>query len=93
MQMIDKPADSRRLLAKMDGVLLIKILQENLTSILLSLLKTVKELDEKIISLVEAIDITIDASISRSKLCARSILGFDKDCKDAQMRAKKLKKL
>ena len=66
--MINKPVDSRCLLAKIDGVLLIKILQENLASIALLLLKTAKKLDKKVISLVEAIDIVIDASIPKSKL-------------------------
>ena len=93
LQMIDKPADSRRLLAKMDCVLLIKTLQENLASISPLSSKTAKELDEKVISLVEAIDTAMDASIPRSKLCARSIPGFDEDCKDAQMRARRLKKI
>ena len=91
--MIDKPADFRHLLAKMDCVLLIKTLQENLTSISLLSSKTAKKLDEKVIFLVEAIDIAIDAPIPRSKLCTRSILRFDEDCKDAQMKAKRLKKI
>ena len=52
-----------------------------------------KELDKKVISLVEAINIAIDASIPKSKLCTRSISEFDEDCKDAQMRARRLKKI
>lgn len=91
--MIDKPPDSRRLLAKKDDILLIKILQENLANISLLSSKIAKELDVKEISLVKAIDIAIDTSISKAKLCIRSILGFDKDCKDAHMRIKKLKKI
>lgn len=55
--------------------------------------KTAKELDKKVISLVKAIDIAIDASILKAKLYTRSILGFDKDCKNAYIRAKKLKKI
>ena len=55
--------------------------------------KSAKKLDEKVISLVKAIDIVIDASIPKSKLCARSISEFDEDCKDAQMRARRLKKI
>lgn len=35
----------------------------------------------------------IDASTLRAKLCLRSILGFDKECKDTQMKARKLKKI
>ena len=90
--MIDKSSDSKRLLAKMDSILL-KTLQENIASVLLLSSKTAKELDEKVISLVKAIDIAMDASIPKSKLCARFILGFDKDCKDAQIRVRKLKKI
>lgn len=42
-----------------------------------------KELDEKVIFLVEAIDITINAFIPKTKFYARSIPGFDKNYKDA----------
>lgn len=52
-----------------------------------------KKLDKKVNSLVEAIDIAIDASIPKVKLCARSIPEFDKDYKNVQMRVKKLKKI
>ena len=91
--MINKPLHFRRLLAKIDGILLIKTLQENLASISLLSSKTAKELDKKVISLVKAIDIAMDTSISKSKLYVRSISRFDEDCKDAQMRAKKLKNI
>ena len=91
--MIDKPFNSRHLLAKMDGILLIKTLQENLASISPLSSKTAKKLDEKVISLVEIIDIAMDASILKSKLYVRSISEFDEDCKDAQMRARRLKKI
>lgn len=73
--------------------MLIKISPENLASISLLLLKMAKKLDVKEISSVKAIDIAIDASIFKAKLCTRSIPGFDKDFKDAQMRIKKLKKI
>lgn len=93
LQMIDKPADFKRLLAKIDSVLLIKTLQEKLASLLPLSLKTAKELDKKVVFLVKAIDIAMDAFISIAKLCARSILRFDEDCKDAQMRTRRLKKI
>lgn len=91
--MIDKLIDSRRLLVRIDSALLIKMLQENLASISLLLSKIVKKLDEKVIFLLKAIDIAIDAFIPKTKLQARSILEFDQDCKDAQMKTKKLKKI
>ena len=83
----------RRLLAKMDAVLLIKTLQQNLASISRLPSKTPEELDEKVISLVKAIDIAMDASIPKAKFCPKSIPGFDENCKDAQMRARRLKKV
>lgn len=77
----------------MNIVLLIKTLWESLASISLLLSKMAKKLDEKVISLVEAINITIDTSISEAKFCTRFISGFDENCKNAQIRAKRLKKI
>lgn len=92
LQMIDKPVDSRRLLAKMDLALLIKTLQQNLANIPNLPSRTTEELDEKVISLVKFIDIAMDISIPKARLCPKSIPGCDEECKDAQMRARKLKK-
>lgn len=80
--MIDKYTDSRRLLAKINCVLLTKTLIENLASIEFWLSKTGKELDKKIFFLEKAIGITMDASISKTKLYTRPILGFDKNYKN-----------
>ena len=85
LEIIDKPPDPRRLSAKMDAVLLIKTLQQNLVSISRLPSKTPKELDEKVIFLVKAIDIAMDASIPRAKLCPKSIPGFDENCKVAHL--------
>lgn len=52
-----------------------------------------KELDKKVIFLVEVIDIVMDASIPKVKFYTRSILEFDKNYKNIQMRAKRLKKI
>lgn len=90
--MIDKPVDSRRLLTKMDLDLLIKTLQHNLANIPHLPSRTAKELDEKVLSLVKAIDTAIDISIPKARLCPKSIPGFDEECKDHQMRARRLKK-
>lgn len=91
--MADKSNDSRRLLAKTDSISLIETLQKSLAKISLTSSKTAKELDEKVISLVEAIDIAMDAYIPKARLCPRSVPAFDKDCKDAQMRARRPKKI
>ena len=71
------------MLAKIDAVLLIKTLQQNLASISCLLSKTPEELDEKVISLVKAIDIAIDAFIPKAKFCPKTIFGFDENYKDA----------
>lgn len=81
------------MLAKIDIILLIKTLQKISASILLLLSKTAKELDKNIIFLVEVIDIAINVSIFKTKLCAKSLPGFDKNCKDAQIKIKKLKRI
>ena len=52
-----------------------------------------KELDEKVIFLVKAINIAMDAFILKTRLYTRSILRFDKDCKDDQIRARRFKKI
>ncbi len=93
LQMIDKPIDSRRLLAKMDLALLIKTLQQSLVNLPHLPSRTAKELDEKVLPLVKAIDTEMDISIPKAKLCPKSIPGFDEKCKDAQMRARRLKKI
>lgn len=92
MQTIDKFADLRCLLAKIDYVLLIKILQKNLTSILSLLSKTAKKLDKNVISLIKIIDIAINTSISKAKLYTRSIFRSDKKFKDTKKRVRRLKK-
>ncbi len=91
--MINKPPDPRYLLAKMYVILLIKTLQYNLASILCLLSKAPEKLDEKVIFLIKAIDIAIDASIFKVKLCPKSILRFDKNCKNVQIKARRLKKV
>ncbi len=68
LQMIDKLTDSRRLLAKMNLALLIKTLQQNLVNIPHLLYRTAKELDEKVLSLVKAIDTAMDISIQKPRL-------------------------
>ncbi len=93
LQMINMPIDSRRLLAKMDLALLIKTLQQNLVNIPHLPSRTAKEFDEKVLSLVKAIDIAMDISIPKARLFPKSIPRFDEECKDAQMKARKLKKI
>lgn len=91
--MLNKPPNPRHLLAKIDVILPIKTLHQNLINILHLPPKTLQKLDNKVISLVKTIDIAIDASICKTKLYLKSIPGFDVNCKVAQMRARRLKKI
>ena len=92
LETVDKPLDVRRLLTRIDGTLLIETLQKSLALIPSTPSNTAKELDKKTISLIEAIDTAMEASIPKARLCPKSVPGFDENCKDAQMRAKRLKK-
>lgn len=77
----------------MDNIAMLKTLKDGLANILLASSKTTNELDKKVIFLVNAIHKTIDVSTSRARLYPRLVLGFDKECKGAQMRARRLKKI
>lgn len=90
--MIDKLANSKQLLAKMNLVLLIEILQQNLVNILNLPFQNAKELNEKRSSLVKVINTIIDIFISKVKLYLKSIPRFDEEYKDTQIRARKFKK-
>lgn len=57
---------------------MIKIIKNGLANVLLALSKKTNELDKKIISLINTINKVINASTSRTKLCLRLVLGFDK---------------
>lgn len=77
----------------MDNSVMLKTLQGGLANISLTLSKTFDKLDEKVISLLNVINKAIDASTPQARLCPRSVLGFDKKCKDTQIKAKRLKKI
>lgn len=72
---------SWRLLSRIDYNLLIEVLSKKLADIPLALSKTVEELDEKIYSLVKAINIAMDAAAFMVNVCPRSISGFNEECK------------
>ena len=72
---------------------MIKTLQDCLANSSLSLSKTPGKLDKTVIFLVNNIDKAIDILIPRARLCLRSVPKFDEECKKAQMRARKLKKI
>lgn len=51
------------------------------------------ELDDQVELLVNIIDEAMNMSTLKQQLCAQSISGFDEDCKEAQMQARRLKKI
>ena len=52
-----------------------------------------EQLDTQANSLISAINITMDFTISKANISLKSILGFDKKCKKVQMKTKMLKKI
>lgn len=77
----------------MDNIAILKTLKDGLANILLTSSKTTDELDKKIISLVNAINKAIDVSTPRVRLYSKSVPRFDEECKGAQIRVRRLKKI
>lgn len=50
------------------------------------------ELDSQLELLIKIINRAINESTPKQRLCARSLPGFDEECKELQMRARRLKK-
>lgn len=71
---------------------MIETLKEGLAEIPLTPSKTAKELDGKVISLVNAINEAIEVLIHKARLCPRSVPGFNDGCKNVQIRTKEIKK-
>lgn len=93
LETVSRPCDFRRQLTKIDTTLMIKTLKKNLAYISYTFATTAQELDEKVSLLIKTIEIAIDASIPLSRLCSKSVPRFDESCKDAQMKARRPKKI
>ena len=92
MRTVDNPLSSRFLLSKIDILALKKTLTEELandpsyTSIMPN------KLDFKFHSLINVINIAMTLAIPKARLSPKSVPGFDEECKEMQMKARRLKK-
>lgn len=93
MRTIDNPLSLRLLFSKMDVPALKKTLIEELAKDPLCISTTPNELDTKVCSLINAIDTAMALAIPKVRLSPRSVPGFDKECKEIQMKARRLKKI
>ena len=53
---------------------------------------TPNELDSKVHSLINIIDIAMTLAIPKARLFPKSVPGFDEECKEIQMKARRFKK-
>ena len=90
---IDNLLSLRFFLSKMDIPTLTKTLTERLAKNLLCTSTTLDELEIKICSLISDIDIAMTVAILKAKLSPKSVPGFYEECKEIQMKAKRLKKI
>ena len=93
MRTVDNPLSSRLLLSKMDIPTLKKTLTEELAKDPPCTSTTPNELDIKVHSLINAIDIAMTLAIPKARLSPKSVPGFDEECKEMQMKARRLKKI
>lgn len=90
---VNNPPNSRLSLRKMDVFLLKKTLTEELAHNQPSTSINTDKLDKEIYSLISAINKAILAAIPRARLCPKSILRLDENCKKFQMKARRLEKM
>ena len=93
MRIIDNPLTSRLLPSKMDISALTKTLTEELAKDPPYTSTTPDELDIRVHSLISDIDTTMTLAISKARLSPKSVTEFDEECKEIQMKARKLKKI
>ena len=93
LQTVDSPLSSRLLLSKMDVPKLKKALLEELVKDPPRHSQTANELDAQVYSLIGAIETAIAQAIPKARLSPKSVPGFDEECKETQMKARRLKKI
>ena len=87
-----RPLEEKKHFKKTDIKKLVDTLKGELTDSVQTAPKSTQELDQQVGALVAALTKAIDASTPMLQVSPRSIPGFDKECKEAQMRARRLKK-
>ena len=90
---VNNPLSLQLLLSKIDIPALKKVLKEELAKDLLYTSTTPNELDIKVHSLINAINIAMTFAIPKVRLSPKSIPGFDEECKMIQIKANKLKRI
>ncbi len=93
LQTVDSPLSSRFLLSKMDVPKLKKTPLEKLVKDPPRHSQTANELDSQGHSLISAINTAIALPIPKTRPSPKSIRGFDEECKETQMKARRLKKI
>lgn len=93
MRTVDNPLCSRLFLSEMDISAFKKTLVDKLAKDLFYTFITPNELDIKVHSLINAINIAMTLAISKARLSLKLVPGFDEECKKIQMKARKLKKI
>ncbi len=93
LQTVDSPLSSRLLLSKMYVPKLKKTLLEELVNDPPCHFQTANELDAQMYSLIGKIETAIALAIPKARLLPKSVPGFDEECKETQMKARRLKKM
>ena len=93
MRVVDNPFSSRLFLSKIDIPALKKTLVEELAKNSPCTSTTPNKLDSKVHSLINAIDIAMTLAIPKARLSPKSVPRFDEECKEIQMKARRLKKI
>ncbi len=93
LQTVDSLSSSCLLLSKMDVPKLKKALLEELVKDPPCHSQTANELDAQVYSLIGAIETAIAQAIPKARLLPKSVPRFDEECKEIQMKAKRLKKI
>lgn len=88
-----QPVEDKRQFRKTDRKRLLERFSEEIQTLPESQLKTKEEIDEQVRLVITAIQRSIEFSTPLVRICKRSVPGFDCECKEAQMRARRLHKV
>lgn len=90
LQTVPKEKQSRRLFKKPDIIKRHIPMSENILILRKVFLKLIIRIDEQVQGFVNAIQEAIEISMLQIKICYRSKLDFDQECKTVQIEAQKL---
>lgn len=87
-----RPLEKKKHFKKTDIKKLINTLKGELNGSVQTASKSTQEVDQQVDALITALTKAIDTSTAMLQVSSRFIPGFDKECKEAQMKARRLKK-